>query len=74
MDLEFFILGGYGQFVWPAFTFTFVSCVILYIKTKKELQRQEKMFLKVYKRLHAAEIKTTKEKKIAKEVLSGSSI
>ena len=74
MNLEFFILGGYGQFVWPAFTFTFVSCVILYIKTKKELRKQEKMFLKVYKKLHTAEIKTTKKKKITKEVLSGSSI
>ena len=74
MDLEFFILGGYGQFVWPAFTFTFVSCVVLYIKTKKELQKQEKMLLREYGKLHTAKIKTTKEKKITKEVLSGSSI
>jgi len=74
MDLEFFILGGYGQFVWPAFTFTFVSCVMLYIRTKKELQKQEKMFLKEYEKQLIAEIKTTKEKKITKEALSGSSI
>ena len=74
MDLEFFILGGYGQFVWPAFTFTFVSCAVLYIKTKQELQKQEKMFLKEYERQLIAEIKTTKEKKITKEALSGSSI
>ena len=74
MDFEFFILGGYGQFVWPAFTFTFVSCVVLYIKTKKELQRQEKMFLKEHEKLHAEETKTTKGKMIAKEILSGSSI
>ena len=74
MDLEFFILGGYGQFVWSAFIFTFVSCLILYIKTKKELQKQEKMFLKEYEKLHIAEIKVAKEKEITKEVLSGSSI
>ena len=74
MDLEIFILGGYGQFVWPAFIFTFVSCIFLYIKTKKELQRQEKMFLKEYEKRHTAEIKTTKENKITKEILSGSSI
>ena len=74
MDLEFFILGGHGQFVWPAFTFTFVSCAVLYIKTKKELQKQEKMFLKEYEKLHIAEIKTFKEEKTTKEVLSGSSI
>ena len=74
MDLEFFILGGYGQFVWSAFIFTFVSCLILYIKTKKELQKQEKMFLKEYEKLHTAEIKIAKEKKITKEALSNSSI
>ena len=74
MDLEFFILGGYGQFVWPAFTFTFVSCAVLYIKTKKELQKQEKIFLSEYKEPHTARIKSTEENKIAKEVLSGRSI
>ena len=74
MGFEFFILGGYGQYVWPAFIFTFVSCVILYMKTKKELQKQEKMFLKEYEKLHIAEIKIAKKKEITKEVLSGSSI
>ena len=74
MDLEIFILGGYGQFVWPAFIFTFVSCIFLYIKTKKELQRQEKIFLKEYEKRHTAKIKNTKENKITKEILSGSSI
>ena len=62
MDLEFFILGGYGQFVWPAFTFTFVSCAVLYIKTKKELQKQEKMFFKEFKLMQTETIETTKEK------------
>ena len=74
MDLEFFILGGYGQFVWSAFIFTFVSCLILYIKTKKELQKQEKMFLREYEKLQPEEVRATKEKKIAKEVLSASAI
>ena len=74
MNLEFFILGGYGQFVWPAFIFAFVSCVALYKKTKKELQKQEKMFLKEYGKLLTAKIKTAEKKKIAIEVLSGSSI
>ena len=72
MNLEFFILDGYGQFVWPAFIFTFVSCVVLYKKTKKELQKQEKMFLSEYEELHIEKIKSTGVKKIAKEVMSGS--
>ena len=74
MNLEIFILGGYGQFVWPAFIFTFISCVALYKMTKKELQKQEKIFLSEYKEPHTARIKSTEENKIAKEVLSGRSI
>ena len=74
MHLELLILGGYGQFVWPAFIFTFVSCVVFYKKTKKELQKQEKMFLKEYEKLQPAEVWADKEKKITKEVLSASSI
>ena len=62
MNLEFLVLGGYGQFVWPAFVFTFVSCFALYVKTKKELQKQEKMFFKEFKPMQTETIKTTKEK------------
>ena len=74
MVLELLILGGYGQFVWPSFVFTFVSCLILYVKTKKELQKQEKMFLNEYKEAHISRIKTVERKEITKEALSGTSI
>ena len=70
MNLELLILGGYGQFVWPAFIFTFVSCFSLYVKTKKEFQKQEKIFLKVFKQKQTEKIETVKEK----EALSGSPI
>ena len=70
MNLELLILGGYGQFVWPAFIFTFVSCFSLYIKTKKEFQKQEKIFLKEFKQMQTKKIETVKEK----EALSGSPI
>jgi len=70
MNLELLILGGYGQFVWPAFIFTFVSCFVLYVKTKKEFQKQEKIFLKEFKQIQTEKIETTKEK----EALSGSLI
>ena len=74
MDSELLILGGYGQFVWPAFIFTFVSCLLLYTKTRKELKKQEKIFLNEYKQSHTSRIKTVKEKEIPKEALSDSSI
>ena len=70
MSLELLILGGYGQYVWPAFIFTFVSCFTLYAKTKKEYQKQEKIFLKEFKQIQTAKIVTVKEK----EALSGSPI
>ena len=72
MNIEFLVLGGYGQFVWPAFIFTFVSCFLLYIKTKKELKRQEKMFLIEFKQIPIAKIEVAKQKKLLKEVLSSS--
>ena len=68
MNLEILILGGYGQFVWPAFIFTFVICFALYLKTKKEFQKQEKIFSIEFKETEAIKIEETKEK----EVLSGS--
>ena len=74
MNIEFLTLGGYGQFVWPAFIFTFVSCFSLYLKTKKELNKQEKLFLIEYTQVAAAKIKVAKQKKLSKEVLFGNLI
>ena len=73
MNLELLVLGGYGQFVWPAFIFTFVSCFLLYIKTKKELKIQEKMFLIEFKQIPIAKIEVAKQKELLKKVLSTSS-
>tara|TARA_B100000745_G_scaffold97738_1_gene62115 strand:- start:244 stop:465 length:222 start_codon:yes stop_codon:yes gene_type:complete len=69
MDLELFILNGYGLYVWPAFIFAFLSCFYLYIKTKKEFLKQEKIFLNKFKELQTTRIKVTK-KETAKKVLS----
>ena len=68
MNLELLILGGYGQFVWPAFIFTFVICFALYLKTKKEFTKQEKIFSIEFKETEATKNEATKEK----EALSGS--
>ena len=72
MNIELLVLGGYGQFVWPAFIFTFVSCFLLYIKTKKELKRQEKMFLIEFRQIPVAKIEVAKQKELLEEVLSSS--
>ena len=70
MNIEFLILDGYGQFVWPAFIFTIVSCFSLYLKTKKEFKKQEKIYLKEFKQLQTKKIELDKKRKI----LSGSLI
>ena len=65
------ILGGYGQFVWPAFIFTFFVCFVLYLKTKKKFLKQEKIFLNEFKKLQTIEIKIKKRAENTKEILSG---
>ena len=70
MNFEFLTLNGYGQFVWSAFIFTFVSCLVLYLKTKKEFQKQERIFLQVFKPIQTEKIETARRK----EALSVNSI
>ena len=74
MNLNLLILGGYGQFVWPAFIFTFVICFYLYLKTKKELQKQEKLFLKEFGQSRTVKIVVNSQKENTKKVLSGNSV
>ena len=70
MNIEFLVLGGYGNFVWPAFIFTFVSCFLLYLKTKREFKKQEKMFLIEFRQIPVGKTEVSKQKKLSKEVLS----
>ena len=70
MNLNLFILGGYGQFVWPAFIFTFAICFFLYLRTKKELKKQEKNFLIEFKQMPTTKTKIIKQKEFLKGVLS----
>ena len=74
MNLNLFILGGYGQFVWSAFIFTFLICFYLYLKTKRELQKQEKLFLKEFRQSQTAKIVVNSQKENTKKVLSGNSV
>ena len=71
MIIKLLTLGGYGQFVWPAFIFTFASCSYLYFKTRAEMKKQEKIFLNKIKQPHTTEVKIAKKTETIKEVLSG---
>tara|TARA_Y100000590_G_C15362164_1_gene879340 strand:- start:473 stop:697 length:225 start_codon:yes stop_codon:yes gene_type:complete len=74
MIIELINLGGYGYFVWPAFIFTFISCLILFIKTKKEFIRLEKIYLKESTGVQLTQIKEIRGKKVTSQVLTSHSI
>ena len=74
MNFNLLILGGYGQFVWPSFIFAFGICFYLYLKSKQELQKQEKLFLKEFKQLQSIRIVTNSQKKNSKKALSGNPV
>ena len=74
MDLEYFILGGYGLFIWPAFIFTFISCFYLYLRSIKELKKQEVIFYNEFRQMQNLEIIISKQHQNPKKVLSGNSV
>ena len=62
-------MNGYGQFVWPAFIFTFVSCLYLYLKIRIEFKQQEKIYLLKFKNVKVIKIQFDKRKKSREEAL-----
>ena len=73
MNLSILLLNDYGLFVWPAFFLTFLSCFLLYTKTKQELERQQELYLSKFN-VPVGELEIAKKEPISKEVLSGSSV
>ncbi len=70
MNLDIFILNGYGQFVWPAFLFTFLSCFFLFLKTKAEFRKQEKIFSNTFEQSKVIKIQIAKQKEVITKKLS----
>ena len=62
-------MNGYGQFVWPAFIFSFLSCFYLYLRVTKELKKQEKVYLLEFGLTETKKIRFNKRKKSTEEVL-----
>ncbi len=70
MNLNVFLMGGYGLYVWTAFAFTFLVCLILYFKTRKSLDKVERDFKEEVEKLSAEQIDDLKARKISKEILN----
>ena len=69
MNLEIFVMNGYGIYVWSSFAFTFFICLFLYLKTKKTLKKLEKDFIKEAQSLSDEQLVDLKRQKVAKEIL-----
>ena len=69
MFKELLMMNGYGLYVWTAFTFSFVSCLYLYLKTRIEFKKQEKIYLLEFGSFEIKKIEFNKRKKSTEEAL-----
>tara|TARA_B100000959_G_scaffold200585_1_gene209904 strand:+ start:85 stop:312 length:228 start_codon:yes stop_codon:yes gene_type:complete len=74
MNIESLVFGGYGIYVWTAFFITFASCFLLYLKTKNEFKKQEKMFLIEFNQMPIRKTEVSEQKELSKEVVPGSPV
>ena len=71
MIQNFFLMNGYGLFVWLSFAITILTCSILYFKTRKTLKKHERDIAKELSKLSTNQRTLVLEKsKIATKVLA----
>ena len=74
MITEFISMNGYGLYVWLSFSIVFISCAVVYYKTKKTLKKYEKEFLVELNALSIEEKnKALKSSKVAQQILATNS-
>ena len=56
MNLNLFIMNGYGLYVWSAFTFTLFNFLILYKVTNRQLVKEKAKFAKKYESLNSDQV------------------
>jgi heme exporter protein D len=69
---QLFIMDGYGVYVWSAFLFTMLSFISLYLLIKKQLVREQAIFVSKFLNLSEKKLEAVKAKKINKEILVSS--
>tara|TARA_B100000780_G_C20807066_1_gene320610 strand:- start:357 stop:590 length:234 start_codon:yes stop_codon:yes gene_type:complete len=74
MITEFISMNGHGLYVWVSFGIVFISCAIIYHKTKKTLKKYEKEFLDELEALSEEEKRQAlKSSKVAQQILATNS-
>ena len=67
-------MNGYGLYVWLSFSVVFISCMIVYLKTKKTLKKYENEFLAELQNLTSEEKnKALENSKVVRQILATSS-
>tara|TARA_B100000941_G_scaffold34492_1_gene20605 strand:+ start:219 stop:449 length:231 start_codon:yes stop_codon:yes gene_type:complete len=56
MNLDLFIMNGYGFYVWSAFTFTLFNFYILYKVTSRQYNKEYAKFAKKFSSLNSDQI------------------
>ena len=56
MNLDLFIMNGYGFYVWSAFAFTLFNFLILYIVTFKQFIKEKAKFERKYETLNSDQV------------------
>ena len=73
MILNLITMNGYGLYVWLSFSIVFISCTVVYFKTKKTLQKYEQEFLLELQALTVEERnKALETSKVAQQILATS--
>ena len=74
MILSFISMNGHGFYVWLSFGVVFISCAVVFLKTKKTLKKYEQEFLSELQALNVEEKnKALENSKIAQQILATSS-
>ena len=74
MILNFITMNGYGIYVWLSFSTVFISCVVVYFKTRKTLRKYEQEFLAELQTLTLEEKnKALENSKVAQQILATNS-
>ena len=73
MIQEYFLMNGYGVYVWSAFSFTLVSFLTLFLIIKNQYNKEKNKFLAKFGSLNSERAAYAKSQSINREILSNSS-
>ena len=73
MIYDFFLMKGYGLYVWSAFIFTLINFFFLYSVTRIQYIKEKKKFIAKFGTLNSERAAFAKSQRINKEILSNTS-